>query len=66
MPREALVYLPVDLEKATRPARLSDKRRRYIVCRVCGQSFDATKLAENYHHDNEPHEPTNSIPTTSY
>lgn len=52
MPHRKLA--PLDLKPPPRDPSKPDMR----VCKVCGQSYDATRLDAAYHHTSEPHEPT--------
>jgi len=47
--------LPPDLQARLRVRDPSKPDMR--VCKVCGQRYDARKLAQAYHHDERPHEP---------
>lgn len=40
--------LPPDLEAASRPKE--PDLSRYVVCAICGQTYDLSDLAQAFHH----------------
>jgi hypothetical protein len=50
-------FLPEDTQDSVTPAPRDPPAHRFYNCAICGQRVDRAKLAQAFHHDDQPHEP---------